>query len=255
MEAIRTRSRKRKRNQVVLEREDPSRHQSTASNQVPSRKGSKYAREPASSVDGWGQEDSDDNSRHQDRGLKDDANDKGKVDISPSVDGRDGQYTAEEEDDHNDEMKSESDVPAANNLEIVDQSVPQAPSPRHGEPCRFVDLNLSLKTMKAIGDMGFETMTEIQQRCIPPLLTGRDVLGAAKTGSGKTLAFLVPAAEMLSALRFKPRNGQANFPNPISVPRSRRRTYIKLTPRQGLGSLSSLQLGNWPCRFLALPAK
>lgn len=75
------------------------------------------------------------------------------------------------------------------------------------EPKNFTDLNLSDKTMKAIGEMGFEKMTEIQQRGIPPLLAGRDVLGAAKTGSGKTLAFLIPAVEMLSALRFKPRNG------------------------------------------------
>jgi len=37
--------------------------------------------------------------------------------------------------------------------------------------------------------------------------SGKDVLGAAKTGSGKTLAFLLPAIEMLSAMRFKPRNG------------------------------------------------
>ena len=74
-------------------------------------------------------------------------------------------------------------------------------------PKKFSDLNLSEKTMKAIEDMKFENMTEIQQRGIPPLLAGRDVLGAAKTGSGKTLAFLIPAVEMLSALRFKPRNG------------------------------------------------
>ncbi|MCJ1352555.1 MAG: ATP-dependent RNA helicase [Icmadophila ericetorum] len=75
------------------------------------------------------------------------------------------------------------------------------------EPKKFSDLNLSSKTMQAIEDMKFETMTEIQQRGIPPLLAGRDVLGAAKTGSGKTLAFLIPAVEMLSALKFKPRNG------------------------------------------------
>ncbi|MCJ1382766.1 ATP-dependent RNA helicase [Xylographa soralifera] len=74
-------------------------------------------------------------------------------------------------------------------------------------PQKFSDLNLSIKTMQAIEDMKFETMTEIQQRGIPPLMAGRDVLGAAKTGSGKTLAFLIPAVEMLSALRFKPRNG------------------------------------------------
>lgn len=80
------------------------------------------------------------------------------------------------------------------------------------DPKIFSDLNLSSKTMQAIQDMKFETMTEIQQRGIPPLLAGRDVLGAAKTGSGKTLAFLIPAVEMLSALRFKPRNGSSQSP-------------------------------------------
>ena len=35
-----------------------------------------------------------------------------------------------------------------------------------------------------------------------------DVLGSAKTGSGKTLAFLIPAVELLSGLKFKPRNGK-----------------------------------------------
>ena len=72
---------------------------------------------------------------------------------------------------------------------------------------KLSELNLSEKTMRAIADMKFENMTEIQQRGIPPLLAGRDVLGAAKTGSGKTLSFLIPAVEMLSSLRFKPRNG------------------------------------------------
>ncbi|KAI9860481.1 MAG: ATP-dependent RNA helicase [Trichoglossum hirsutum] len=75
------------------------------------------------------------------------------------------------------------------------------------DPQKFSDLSLSGNTMKAIEDMTFEKMTEIQQRGIPPLLAGRDVLGAAKTGSGKTLAFLIPAVEMLSSLRYKPRNG------------------------------------------------
>lgn len=78
------------------------------------------------------------------------------------------------------------------------------------EPQKFSELNLSSKTMQAIEDMKFDTMTEIQRRGIPPLMAGRDVLGAAKTGSGKTLAFLIPAVEMLSALRFKPRNGSSD---------------------------------------------
>uniref|UniRef100_A0A182NTC7 ATP-dependent RNA helicase n=1 Tax=Anopheles dirus TaxID=7168 RepID=A0A182NTC7_9DIPT len=66
---------------------------------------------------------------------------------------------------------------------------------------------ISDNTMKAIGDMGFTKMTEIQAKSIPPLLEGRDLVGSAKTGSGKTLAFLIPAVELIHKLRFKPRNG------------------------------------------------
>lgn len=72
---------------------------------------------------------------------------------------------------------------------------------------KFEEAGLSEPTMKAINDMGFKTMTKVQAKTIPPLLAGRDVLGAAKTGSGKTLAFLIPAIEMLYSLKFKPRNG------------------------------------------------
>lgn len=101
-----------------------------------------------------------------------------------------------EEDEDAEDLVDEAPLPSAA------LSLPTANTPK-----QFSDLNLSEKTMKAITDMKFETMTGIQQRGIPPLLAGRDVLGAAKTGSGKTLAFLIPAVEMLSALRFKPRNG------------------------------------------------
>lgn len=98
-----------------------------------------------------------------------------------------------------DEVVGQPDLPSTSTL-----SLPTTGS----TPVKFTDLDLSSKTMQAVGDMKFETMTEIQQRGIPPLLAGRDVLGAAKTGSGKTLAFLIPAVEMLSSLRFKPRNGR-----------------------------------------------
>ncbi|XP_028411553.1 ATP-dependent RNA helicase HAS1-like [Dendronephthya gigantea] len=67
--------------------------------------------------------------------------------------------------------------------------------------------SVSEKTLRAISDMGFVNMTEIQHKSIVPLLNGRDLLGAAKTGSGKTLAFLIPAIELLYKLQFKPRNG------------------------------------------------
>ncbi|PNW80375.1 hypothetical protein CHLRE_07g314900v5 [Chlamydomonas reinhardtii] len=71
----------------------------------------------------------------------------------------------------------------------------------------FTSLELTANTKKAIDEMGFSHMTEVQARTIPALLTGRDVLGAARTGSGKTLAFLIPCAELLYRAKFMPRNG------------------------------------------------
>lgn len=71
----------------------------------------------------------------------------------------------------------------------------------------FETLPVSEPTQNAIKETGFTHMTEIQARSIPPLLTGKDVLGAARTGSGKTLAFLIPAVELLYHAHFMPRNG------------------------------------------------
>lgn len=48
----------------------------------------------------------------------------------------------------------------------------------------------------------------LQAKAIPPLLEGRDLVGAARTGSGKTLAFLIPAIELIYKLKFMPRNGK-----------------------------------------------
>ncbi|KAF5730243.1 DEAD-box ATP-dependent RNA helicase 51-like isoform X1 [Tripterygium wilfordii] len=71
----------------------------------------------------------------------------------------------------------------------------------------FESLGLSKHTFNAIQEMGFPFMTQIQAKAIPPLMIGKDVLGAARTGSGKTLAFLVPAIELLYNISFTPRNG------------------------------------------------
>jgi ATP-dependent RNA helicase DDX18/HAS1 len=89
-------------------------------------------------------------------------------------------------------------------------TTPTAPAaPKEYERVPFSTLDLSPQTTAAIQRMGFETMTEVQARTIPPLLAGKDVLGAARTGSGKTMSFLVPSVEMLSQLRFKPVNGKS----------------------------------------------
>ncbi|KAG1368757.1 DEAD-box ATP-dependent RNA helicase 27 [Cocos nucifera] len=71
----------------------------------------------------------------------------------------------------------------------------------------FSRLPLSEPTMTAIKEMGFVNMTQIQCRAIPPLLEGKEVMGAARTGSGKTLAFLIPSVELLYNIKFTARNG------------------------------------------------
>ncbi|CDR97368.1 DEAD/DEAH box domain containing protein, putative [Babesia bigemina] len=71
----------------------------------------------------------------------------------------------------------------------------------------FSDLELSEPLLKGLNELSFERTTEIQAKCIPHLLQGKDVLGKAHTGSGKTLAFLVPLAEVLFQVKFLPRNG------------------------------------------------
>lgn len=105
----------------------------------------------------------------------------------------------------------ETDQPTASTSKNVDPLAlltgAQIASPEL-PPTAFDSLDLSSGTVKALDQMGFTQMTEVQARTIPPLLAGRDVLGAAKTGSGKTLAFLIPAIEMLNKLKFKPRNGE-----------------------------------------------
>jgi ATP-dependent RNA helicase DDX18/HAS1 len=71
----------------------------------------------------------------------------------------------------------------------------------------YTRLKVNDQLQKAIGECGFQSMTEIQAKSIPPLLAGKDLLAQAKTGSGKTLAFLIPCIELLYRAQFKPRNG------------------------------------------------
>jgi len=66
---------------------------------------------------------------------------------------------------------------------------------------------VSSHTLRAVKEMGYTHMTEIQAQSVPPLLEGRDILAAARTGSGKTLGFLIPAIELVYKLKFMPRNG------------------------------------------------
>ena len=65
----------------------------------------------------------------------------------------------------------------------------------------FSTLNLREQTLSAVDAAGYTVPTEIQQRTIPELVSGRDVLGTAQTGTGKTAAFVLPMLERISKAR------------------------------------------------------
>jgi len=56
----------------------------------------------------------------------------------------------------------------------------------------FQDFKLNKQLLNAIADAGFEVPTEIQQKCIPVLMGGQEVIGIAQTGTGKTAAYVLP---------------------------------------------------------------
>ncbi len=61
----------------------------------------------------------------------------------------------------------------------------------------FDRLGLSPELLRAVADQGYETPTPVQERAIPLVLEGRDLLAAAQTGTGKTAAFVLPMLQLL----------------------------------------------------------
>ncbi|MBO5134795.1 MAG: DEAD/DEAH box helicase [Bacteroidaceae bacterium] len=62
---------------------------------------------------------------------------------------------------------------------------------------QFTDLELSDDVLDALYDMRFEECTPVQEKCIPPILDNKDVIGIAQTGTGKTAAYLLPMLTLL----------------------------------------------------------
>lgn len=69
----------------------------------------------------------------------------------------------------------------------------------------FADLGLSPEVLKAVEDSGYTTPTPIQEKAIPIVLMGRDVLGIAQTGTGKTASFTLPMIDILASGQTKAR--------------------------------------------------
>jgi len=64
-------------------------------------------------------------------------------------------------------------------------------------------MNLMKPLLDAIAQCGYQTPTPIQRETIPPVLSGKDVLGCAQTGTGKTAAFALPILQRLAQNKAK----------------------------------------------------
>ncbi|XP_075146036.1 putative ATP-dependent RNA helicase pitchoune [Haematobia irritans] len=165
------------------------------------------------------EEDEDDNSGGNDS-SDDEANGNEENDSDSEESEEDDNDDGDEEEEEVPTKKSKKDIPQkekkAKKIELSEgfeeldpSAAAEALSKRDNSDRSFASLKgiVSEATLKAIEQMGFTDMTEIQAKSLPPLLQGRDLVGAAQTGSGKTLAFLIPAVELIYKLRFMPRNG------------------------------------------------
>jgi superfamily II DNA/RNA helicase len=65
----------------------------------------------------------------------------------------------------------------------------------------FDDLDLNPELLESIDYMGFRETTPIQEKAIPVILSGRDLIACAQTGTGKTAAFLLPIMNYISEKR------------------------------------------------------
>ena len=61
----------------------------------------------------------------------------------------------------------------------------------------FEKLNISTPILKALNAEGYTMPTPIQEKAIPVVLAGKDLLGCAQTGTGKTAAFAIPMLQIL----------------------------------------------------------
>ncbi len=72
---------------------------------------------------------------------------------------------------------------------------------------RFHDYEIPLKVMRAVADLNFEYCTPIQEKALPDVLAGNDLVGKANTGTGKTAVFLIA---ILSRLLAEKKSGKGN---------------------------------------------
>jgi ATP-dependent RNA helicase RhlE len=62
----------------------------------------------------------------------------------------------------------------------------------------FASLGLAAPLLQALETLGYKTPTPVQEKAIPAVLAGRDLMAAAQTGTGKTAGFALPILQRLS---------------------------------------------------------
>lgn len=113
--------------------------------------------------------------------------------------------SADEEEQDEDEVENEDDEDGEqgdsengeDNAEEEEEEEEEE-EPEFRSKLSFGQLGLASWLVNALKAMSITAPSEIQNKCIPEILAGKDVIGGAKTGSGKTAAFALPILQKLS---------------------------------------------------------
>ena len=97
----------------------------------------------------------------------------------------------------------------------------------------FNQLGLSAELLRAVEKQGYDKPTPIQQKAIPHILEGRDILASAQTGTGKTAGFTLPLLQRLEATK----------------PKKRRVRALILVPTRELAAQVSESVRNYGCNL------
>ncbi len=92
-----------------------------------------------------------------------------------------------------------TDLPEDLAVPTPDEPTPDEPGVAEEVTTGFADLGLRPEILGALNTLGYEEPTPIQRETIPPIISGRDLLGQAATGTGKTAAFALPILERIVA--------------------------------------------------------
>ncbi|KAG0080269.1 putative RNA helicase [Linnemannia elongata] len=104
----------------------------------------------------------------------------------------------EDENEHEDNDEQEDSEDGEDNAEEEGEEEEEEEEPEFKSTLSFGQLGLASWLVNALKAMSITAPSEIQTKCIPEILAGKDVIGGAKTGSGKTAAFALPILQKLS---------------------------------------------------------